>query len=54
MPCFKPSSPKLHAAARSLAGACALVAGLLALPAHAGLGQDEIPGLAGDGPVTLY
>ena len=54
MPSFKPSSSALRAAARVLAGASALVAGLLAGPARAGLGHDEIPGLAGDGPVTLY
>ena len=36
----------------TLAIACAL-AGAVA-PAWAGMGQDEIPGLAGDGPVTLY
>ena len=54
MPCFNPFPSALRAAARSLALLSALAAGLLAAPARAGLGHDEIPGLAGDGPVTLY
>lgn len=54
MPCFKPSSFALRAAACSLALAGALAAGLIPLPARAGLGHDEIAGLAGDAKPLSY